>query len=31
VDIQFRDDFAFAVLTAFGADVDDAVDHQHVR
>jgi hypothetical protein len=30
-DIQFGNDFPFAVLTALIADMGDTVHHQHVR
>ncbi|MNP59410.1 hypothetical protein D3C76_1544050 [compost metagenome] len=31
IDIQLGDQFTFAVLAAFFADMGDAIDHQHVR
>ena len=31
VDVQFGDDFAFAVFAAVVGDADDAVHHQHIR
>ena len=30
-DIQFGNDFPFAILAAFVADMSNAIDHQHVR
>ena len=31
MDVQFGDDFAFAVFAAVVGDADNAIHHQHVR